>query len=80
MVTARISRTAAPAHGHLGETVDEVRVDAGERRGIGRHLEPLEAGEDRFEHQLGLEPREVRAQAEVRATGAERDVVVGIAA
>ena len=48
--------------------------------GIGGDLEPVEAGEDRFEHQLGLEPREVRAEAEVRAAGAERDVVVGVAA
>ena len=55
-----------------------LELTRGERRRIGGDLEPLEPGEDGLEHQLRLEAREVRAQAEVRSTGPERDVVVRV--
>src|SRR3954469_20063486 len=42
-----MSAHRAPAHRHLGQSVDQVGVDPGERGGVGGELESLEAGQDR---------------------------------
>ena len=64
---------------HFAEAVDDRRVDAREVVGVAVERETVETGQDRLEHDLRLEPGEARAEAEVRAAGAERDVVVRLA-
>ena len=53
-------------------------MDARERVDGGGDLEPLEAREQRFEHDPRFEAGEICAEAEVRAAGAERHVVVRV--
>src|SRR2546426_6343748 len=72
-VALRLRSPRREPHRHRFDAVDEVRAQATRRAG---ELDVGQPGEQLLEHDVNLEPGEIRAEAEVLAD-AEREMVVG---
>jgi hypothetical protein len=64
----------------MSEAIDQIRMDSRIVRWVAYETQTFETSEDFLEHDAAFDSGQVRTQAEMRTTSAERNMIVRVAA